>query len=236
MNNRSVCFFLLIIPAILTCGQRKPNVEESGIYIIKHYFYDPQTSVDTPSMYNEAKIWIKGNKSIQEIPQLNLVTAKNGMKTVEKSVKQYTYINYDKQVYYYFHNFSDTAKPFSEIMQLNFFKQDAGWNFYSKEYFKYDSVKHLTDTLINNTAYARDKYIRSADNNRVNFISYSLCNQAEYLIELIKIHDKKPNCSILRLDTFFYTDLVASTQILREDDSLTSEDLSVFNKWEKFSE
>lgn len=198
--------------------------------------HQSMTNVDSlgsnPILDMSYRILYRDTKSIQEVPLLKMVTDSSGSKSMVK-IKHYTYLDPDNNVCYNYRNFSDTATVLNYFSDIDSVNVGGGWNFYSKSRFEYDSAMNIKDTVINDVKFGRIRLDKKINNTDIYFHLYYRCDRKQSLIKIFKSISDSIGCPIFKVETYFKNRLFSSREIEYISDSLSQNELRVFDAWEK---
>jgi hypothetical protein len=183
-----------------------------------------------------SKIWYKDSLSIQEVPQTNFTEDEKGHKTREDFISHYVFIDPRTKSFYYYKNFSDTAKIIKKYSGTDSFFVHGGWNFYAdKNIVDGGWPVPLSDTVINQVSYKRVKFKRSFGQKEFNSIGYFRCDKKGTLFKMDKSYSEKLGCPMVKIDNFLpgRGQLAISNEVDFLADTLSAKELKVFDAWEK---
>ncbi|MEO8403600.1 MAG: hypothetical protein ABI480_03360 [Chitinophagaceae bacterium] len=229
---------ILGIQVIFLVGCMHKPAATVGLVELKVQFFDGKTlPALNPVFTNRIKMWFKDSLSIQEHVTVHSNTEHG--KTTEWLVSTaYTYIDPRSHLFYLYKTFSDTASLIKRSKGGDSTFVDDAWNFYAPEDEQYlDSPQVLADTLINEISHKRIKYntIDRLSDRKYTDIAYFRCDKKGALIFFNKNMSKKIGCPMFRIDYLPFdkneNPYTESLDFLR--DSLTAEEIKVFNAWEK---
>lgn len=220
----------LFVISLMSCPSPGIYGQGQGVVIVHRYLFEPDITIGV-----SFKILYIDNRSIQQIPQLNIIEDSSGKKTYTK-ILYYSYLNPDKNVCYNYRNLSDTARILKYYTDIDSVDIDGGWNFYSNKNLQYDSSTNLNDTVINGINYNRIRLDKKINGNSIYFHVYLRCDKKGTLIKFFKPLSDQIGCPVVRIDTYQRNRLTTSGEIQFLSDKLSQEELKVFDAWEKNAE
>ena len=235
-NSYILLFFFLIFLIISCCPER--NLIREGFTQLRSRDYDSiKREFINESFMPEMNIWVKGNLVIQEIKVIN-TTDSDGVITRETPVAYYLFMDRKSKTFYNYSSFSDTARILDKYTQADTaeIRGLGGWSFYKKRDLKItDSLQPLSDTTINNIIHKRFKFKLKTSNNESLVIIYLRCDKKGTVLLFDKTLSEKLGCPIVRLDYLPtpQNPSPVSSEIVFLRDSLSKEELKVFDAWEK---
>ena len=231
-----------ILPVIiLSCSSSKP-ISHCEVVISCLKFYDPKLNdyVKNNLYWPDTKIWYKDSMVIEQIPGLYMNTDTNGIETRWVKTEYYTFIDLRTKSFYDYSSFSDTAGLIKKYIQADSTPVSGGWNFYAQRDWPGQLTPvSLSDTLIDNIVYKRIQVIKEPDSTQQNkkiWIGYLNCDRKNTLFMFDKSLSKTTGCPIVRFDEQPLPEFVfrpVSAQIEFISDTLSNDELKVFNAWEK---
>lgn len=227
MNFRCICYVFLIM--FSGCYPKKVK---QGVVIVNSYIIGPGNVLSDSSLKISYKILFKENKSVQEVPHISFTSDSAGEKTSVK-IKHYSYLDLNANVCYNYWTFSDTATAFKQYSDIDSVEVDGGRNFLSNKKFEYESSMNLADTVVSGKTYGRVRLDKKINNNDVYFILYVDCARKNSLIKLFKLLSDSLGCPIVRDETYVKGKMFMIRELKFVSDELSSEELRVFEAWEK---
>ncbi len=226
-------FFLLIFGAASCYSQKE--IKNCGSFIIKQSFFDSlsNTFISSESSWPDSKVWFKDSFTVSEINLIQRVVSED-MKTKTVIVPQYyVFVNQKSKSCSVYLNFSDTAKLISKYKRGHE-KEDDIITTIGDDYIKLKSVLPpitLTDTIIDDIAYKRSKYIFDKDYRRIGII-YFRCDKMDFLYPFFKSVSQEVGCPIFIYDNIYPTKKTGTrSEISITSAKLTDDELKVFEKW-----
>jgi hypothetical protein len=177
-------------------------------------------------------VWYSGNQSIQEVPHINIRTDSTGSET-NIYIEYYLFIDSNSHQYFYYRNFSDTARLVKHFKKTAPFEKYGGWDLYFVKKFDYDESKKITDTIIDGINYERYRYRKVNNGKTIDFILYASCEIKDLPVQYFKPFRKEISCPIVRQDTYFEGRLTGINRFQSISDTLTNEEEKVFQSWRK---
>jgi hypothetical protein len=224
---------LFNLASCISMGQiDKPDKAE--IVQLKTNFYNLDGK---PRFTDIMKIWYKDSVAIEKINRTNIVTDTANITTISYTVLLYRYVDLRSKTLYDYENFSDTAKIINKAVLPDLAMKDHGWSFYSNKISQIQGIpESISDTIIDNITYKRAKFNFLHDDPGKGFmIGYFRCDGKGTMFSLEKSYSRKLNCTMTKFFDFRYGKKVpyASKEVDFISDTLTKEDLNVFESWEK---
>jgi len=224
------------LPFYLACSRSsKTKKTYSGIVNVTHQIFDSGVIASSKPVIKWAtKIWYKDSLSIQEVKLLRFFTSSKE-KTFKEILLYYIFIDPKYNSYYYYKNFSDTASIFKSYAGVDSFKVDGGWNFYLKKDLNYEgSPEVFNDTVINQIRYKRMKFNTLMGKDNYITIAYFRCDKIGTMFKFDYSYSEKLGCPLTKIDDFpTERGTSTKTEIDFLTNGLTSEELKVFDAWEK---
>lgn len=235
--------FLLLTFHLTGCRQQK-MLPESGHIIHSLKFYEPvyKDYIKQPIYWPDTKIWYKDSIIIQEITGLYISRDTKGQEVREIKSEFYIFIDLPSRSFYKYSTFTDTSKIVKKYTQPDSLKIEGGWNFYAPfELPKASPPQILADTIIDGVNYKRLSLFYYYKNRIdsipriVESMGYFRCDKSGTMFKLDITYSKKMGCPLVRLDYHLSEDekIRSSSQVEFVRNTLTSEELKVFNAWEK---
>ena len=224
---------LFNLASCISMGQMdKPD--KAGIVQEKTNFY---AADGKPRFSDIIQVWYKDSVAIEKINSINIVTDTANVTTIHYTVLLYRYIDLRSKTLYDYENFSDTAKIINKAVLPDSVMRDNGWSFYSNKIPQIQGIpESLNDTIIDNITYKRAKFNFLHDDPGKGFmIGYFRCDGKGIMFSLEKSYSRKLNCTMTKFFDFHYGTKVpyASKEVDFISDTLTEEELKVFESWEK---
>jgi hypothetical protein len=239
-----ILFFLSFIT--LSCKAQK-NCNNCSTVIAKQYDYDSvENRYVTSEFYSPStKILYKDSTVIVKAMGLVIITDTSGHTTTEVKLAYYTYIDLTNKSFYQYSSFTDTATITTKFTVTDSNKSQVEtvlWSFYDLPIKQADSFfKILPDTSITGVIYKRKSFIQEfiGRNDRLfknTIVGYYRCDKMKTLFRYGENFSKEEPCPFVRAE-FFSLPLLPRSKSLMEvefvSDTLTSEELKVFDAWKK---
>lgn len=200
---------------------------------MKTHFYDAKGN---PTFTDLLRVWYKDSAVVEEMHRTNTVTAA-GVTTVTYPVILYRYIHLRTKTMYDYKSFSDTAKIINKAVLPDSLMEDYGWSFYSDKILRIKGAPEpLSDTIIDNITYKRAKFSFERHDPKKNFlIGYLRCDGKGLLFSLEKAYSRQLNCTMVKFFDFQVgrERPYASQEIDFVSDTLTQEELKIFDAWQR---
>jgi hypothetical protein len=223
-------FVVSFIFAFSGCmGQTKPN--HTGIVNVEFQLY---TKLATPGFKQSHRVWYKDNRAIKEIKVTKFKTDENDKQTVEEAVKYYLFANLDSNFFYEYDTFSDTASLKRKYFEKETTKATDATELYFKKNIDYSGTPEpLTDTTIENIVYKRIRFKRKLGKDDVFTIAYFRCDIENPLFVINRYSGQ--NCPIVKVYDYppGLSGPVESLEVKHLSDTLTPEEIKVFQAWER---
>jgi hypothetical protein len=206
----------------------------SGIVLVKHTIFDT-APISHPVYRDTLKIWYKNDQAIEKITRVEFNEDIDGRKSMEITVLYYTFVDPRSASYYCYKNFSDTAVIIKRG-HIDSFENDGGWNFYTNRNIQFkDSPEFLADTVINEVNYKRVKFKQQIRQRSLTSIAYFRCDKKGSMFTFYKSYSDEIGCPMMRHDNFPLnkSENPVSAEIDFVSDTLTREELKVFEAWER---
>lgn len=208
--------------------------DETGVVQKKTSFYNAD---GTTMLIGLLKIWYKDSVAIEEVNRTNTVTDTAGLTTVNYELILYRYIDLKNKTLYDYKSFTDTAKIINKALLPDSMMKDYGWSFYSDKTVQIQGQPELlSDTVLKDIKYKRIKYSLLHQDPKKNFdIGYLRCDGRQSMFSLEKRYSRERNCILVKNFSFQYGKKYpyASREVNFLSDTLTKEELKVFDAWER---
>jgi hypothetical protein len=225
-------FFIQFI-SCTSIGQLNSQTKQ-GIIQPKAHFYDAN---GRPTFIDSFKIWYKDSIVIQEIHRTDSVITGQGNVSVTFSPILWRYIDLRSKTLYDYKSFSDTARMINKASLPDSGMRDYGWSFYLDDATQIQGVPEpMSDTAIDGVMYKRVKFNFAWHNPQTNYaIGYLRCDGKGLLFSLEKSCAKKANCTTVKIFDFKgrKSKPWSSQEVDFISDSLTKDELKVFETWER---
>jgi hypothetical protein len=210
------------------------QVSNKGTIQLKTHFYNANGK---PTFTHYLKIWYKDSVTITENTGVNTETDTANIETVTYPIILYRYIDLQSKTLYDYKNFSDTAEIINKAVLPDSLMTDIGWSFYSEKAPKIQGIPEpLSDTVIDNITYKRTKFSFAWHDPQKNFlIGYLRCDGKGDMFSLEKAYSRKFNCAMVKYFSYKFgmARPYASKEVYYISDTLTKEELKVFEAWER---
>ncbi len=206
--------------------------EHQGVVRVQQSMMNVDSLGSSSTLEMGYRILFRDEKSIQEVPLLEMVSDSSGTKSIVK-IKHYSYLDPDNNVCYNYRNFSDTATVLNYFSNIDSVNIDGGWNFYSASPFEYDSAKNITDTVVNDVSFGRIRLDKKINNNEIYFQLYYRCDKKQSLIKIFKHISDSIGCPIFKVETYYKNKLFSKREIEYISGTLSQNEQKVFDAWEK---
>lgn len=240
----TILFFVNIINAFPSCEAQNEYLK-SGVVIHGYRQIDLKTNeVSIPKYERDWKVWYMDSLIIQEAVRVNINEDAYGVETWYSDVLYYTFIDLRTRSFYRYSSFSDTATMIKCCYtQADSVPVGGGWNFYYHPAPKKIMNKlPMSDTIIDNKVYKRACSSPSSSEgnspeNEVRKIYYFDCSRKNSMFTInYNISKLFDNCPLVRIDYLpdkSGDNFMAMTFIDFLADSLTENEVKVFNAWKK---
>lgn len=228
-----------LIFLLLACvGNREISLQHGLVTMVAKDFDTSTCKLKKSTRIPEFKIWYLENCIIEEIKRTHHHTDSNGNYTMKVEIVHYTYVDLKNNYLYDYGSFSDT----SSIIRKYSIKDRQyihGWHFFNYQGGRITRpIKVLGDTLINSIPYNYyELFITNSDTGTYEskIIAFTRCDKKGAVIEFAKSIDTSFPCPLTRMD-YVPQDaagLPLSFEIEFVREKLTSEELKVFQAWER---
>ncbi len=223
---------------LMSCNTQR-HCTDCGTVLVAIKQYDSATGqYDKQGIMPDFNIWYKDSVIIEEIKAVNIETNTSGVTTMATPVDHYIFIDLRTKMFFVYRNFSDTAKIMDKYTQPDSveIRGTGGWRFYARNDLpKTEPLIYLTDTLIAGVIFKRIRIINSNDENNPVIIGYLHCDKKNSIFKFDKALSEKMGCPMVRFDYLPSpkNPVPTSAKIEFVSDSLTKEELQVFEAWEK---
>lgn len=222
----------LVISNLLSCKSEKA-ISNSGVISEKLQVLDSTLNLH-PALTIESKIWYRDSLAIEEILLTRFITDTSGKKTIETVVKHYTFIDPHTKSFYYYKNFSDTAKIIKKYAGVDSFTIDGGWNFYSERDIEYSGIPViLSDTVVDKVNYKRISFSTKMGLHNSVSIGFFRCDKKSTMFKFDKSYSDKLGCPCVKVYDYPKQGRGMSREINFLSDTLSENELKVFAAWEK---
>lgn len=190
--------------------------------------------VATPSFRQNHKVWFKDNWVIKEVKVTKFKTDENDKQTVEEAVQYYLFANLDSNFFYEYGTFSDTASLKRKFFENETTKVTDATELYFKKNIDYTGVpESLNDTIVEDIVYKRIKFRTKLGEDDVFTIAYFRCDIENPLYVVNRYSGL--NCPIVKVYDYppDFSRPIESLEVKYLSDTLTAEEIKVFNAWER---
>ena len=226
-------FFILVIA--FSCSSVRNGVADIEVINFETIIYDlSQDSSIVPALTIQQKVWRKDSLAIEEVKSLKIVSDDKGTRQTTV-LEGFRFNNLRSKTVYEYKTFSDTA-----TLSRKYFLDDSsvsiqgGWNFRFKRNVEFSkSPEHLNDTLIDRVIFKRLRvYVK---NSKIFMDCYFRCDKKNTFFTHDLLLSKKVGCPLVKFLTYspIRKNPGQSAEISFLSDSLTNEELKVFDAWEK---
>lgn len=237
-----VIFLTSLLIVFISCNTSIKKSLRVEKYLHEERVLDSSTNrLVIPKYHKDSQIWIKDSLIIEEVMGMNLSTNEFGVKTIEIYPERYTFINMRNKSIYEFSNFSDTAKLIDCYTEKNS-KGKFNWLFYKySDSVNFNEISKLTDTVIDNKNYSRFIISNSQiQNKKLDYTIltryYTDCNEKDIFLTLHKRISENTKCAVLQSDVIYVdAKIFYHHNLVKKATTLSSEELKVFDAWEKYS-
>ena len=235
-NFLSFCiFFIFLIPS---CRLQKISKKEGFIQLSYRNYDSIEHKYISESIMPGKNIWYKDNLVIEEIKTIKVHTDTSGITTKETPIAYYLFIDRKSKTFYNYSSFNDTASILDKYTQADTveIRGLGGWSFYKDHDLNVvDSLRPLSDTAINNIIYKRFQFTLKVSKNLLPTIIYLRCDTKGTVFLFDKNLSEKLGCPIVRMEYLPTPENPSpvSSEIVFLRDTLSKEELKVFDAWEK---
>jgi hypothetical protein len=233
---QSMCKNFLVITFVCMLNGCIAQKEQgrTGVVTVEFQLYK---KLATPTFKQGHRVWFKDNWAIKEVKVTKFKTDTADRQTIEEVVEYYVFANLDSNFFYEYRSFSDTASIRKKYFERDTTQVSAAAELYAKKDITYNGIPEaLNDTVIENIVYNRIKFKRQLGKNDIYTIAYFNCDLKNPLFVIYKYDDK--NCPIVKAYDY-PPDLsapVMSLEVKHLSDTLTLEEIKIFNAWQKNAE
>lgn len=242
---------LMVLISGVSCSAQK-KCTNCGIVTGGDKFLNPGTGqYEYLENYGlDQKVWYRDSLVIERILGLYIEEDMDGREKRYTKTLYYTFIDLRTLSFYDYTSFSDTAKIIKKFTQSDTALVPGGWNFY----LPIDKIppvqppELLADTILEGVTYKRVKIVCDSttfyDDSSGKLVErkvpqvevlYMRCDKKGTLFQLRKPLSEKLGCPIVRQDILpsLYVARPLSSQIHFLSETLTPEEIKVFDAWEK---
>ncbi len=247
---KKIVFFLplvLVTAVIAACYYEPAKTATRGMVIAKNYFYNPSSGkyISSPENSPDTKMWFKDSMAIVESIGAIIEIDEKGHETREMKLANYTFVNLKTKSYYQYHSFTDTAtieKKFTPFNKDRLLIHTLMWNFFNHEIENTSEREmEINDTTINQVTFKRKQFIHSIHSGNENWkettIAFYRCDKAGTIFRYGDNYSKQMECPMVKVQFIPLPPLPMSSSTLSEivyiSDTLTAQELKVFDAWEK---
>ena len=230
-----ILVWCLVVPRDLQVERSSQGLAE---FVIKIYDSTP-TNIAKPIETMVVNIWYKDSVAIEENSMMRFKSdSRNGTRRWIE-ILNYRFNDLRDSVIYVYRNFSDTARLISKYaFDDTSIKKVGGWGFNQIRKMNYaGDPQPLSDTTIEEINYKRLRVYTERDNVRYKATEYFRCDKRNSIFTFDPYLSKKVGCPCVKFINQMPDDshgaLVTEVNFLR--DSLTTEELRVFNSWEQYA-
>lgn len=229
-------YFIPFLLNLLSCTNKTSKYKEEETLVLYRItnFYDLKGNL---TFSDSMRVIYKDSIAIEQVNRVNIVTDTDNITRISNIPMLYRYIDLKRKALYDYRNFSDTAKSFNKAFLPDSLMLDFGWSFYSEKGSQiHGTPEKMNDTLIENIIYKRAKFNFALDDLSKRFlIGYFRCDTKGAIFSLEKKYSREINCTLVKFLDFRYgfDRPFASKQIDFISDTLSQEELKIFDAWEK---
>jgi len=189
-------------------------------------------------IFADMNLWYKNELYIEEIKSVETYVDTNGVMTRKTPLAYYLFIDRSSKSFYHYSSFSDTARIIDKyiLSDTAMLKGVGGWAFYKNwDIGISGTLNTLGDTLIDNILYKRDQFPIISNGSLVTIIAYQRCDKKGTIFQFDTLLSNKLRCPVTRIDFLPSREnpRPISPEIHFLRDSLTKEELKIFDAWEK---
>ncbi len=242
LNSRShfaFTFLAVLFLSLVSCNSKSQidNSQKLGVVLLITHFSNSNAS-GFGAFNDTITMWFKDSLFIQQVRSPQIHTDEKNVKTYSSKPLISVYIDLSNKVLYHYKNLSDTAQIFNKQV-LPDSMMYYGWTFYSEKLRQIvGEPEPIADTIIGNTTFKRAKFHFLHNNPDDNFqIGYFQCDVKGVLFSLEKSYSRRIGCSMSKFVDYRNKNgawnSYASIEVKYVADTLTSEQLAIFDAWEK---
>lgn len=241
--RREIIFFMLSAFACYHCSEPEKKGRQPKTEVIEHiltHYNGVDTALKNPYWIFRDKVWCYKTMAIEEVRYLSILDSSNVRKE-DYRIQSYRFSDFQKDVFYEFRSFSDTASLIGAYSYKDTLPRSGGWMFKRNSHIEYEGdAKEMPDTVVGGVSYKRLKTMSFRKNIPYVTECYFRCDQQGTVFNIDKELSKKTGCPLTK--TFSYPP-VPTNSALRLDfeirylsDTLTKDEQKIFDAWEKFAE
>ena len=236
-HTSHILLFFFPIFLIISCRSQRDLIREGVVQLRSRDYDSTKREFINESIMPDMNIWFKGHLVIEEIKTINMRDS-NGIRTKKTPVAYYLLIDRNSKTFYNYSSFSDTAAILDKYTQADTaeIKGLGGWNFYRNYNWDIaDPLQFLSDTTIVNIVFRRVQLVLRSSNHLLRTTAYLRCDKKGTVFSFNKELSKKLGCPIVRMDDLPSpkNPIPTSSEIVFLKDTLSKEELKIFNAWEK---
>jgi hypothetical protein len=232
-----ILFFLISI-LITSCASQNTFTKGGVIHKTIRFYDNLSQQYTNEDLFPDMNIWYKNKLFIQEIKKVETYRDTNGVTTRKTPIAYYLFMDRKSKSFYHYSSFSDTARIIDKYIlpDTAVMRGVGGWPFYRNWDINItDSIKTLTDTVINKIAYRRAQFPIISNGFLTTIVAYQRCDRIGSVFQFDKNLGNKLGCPVTRID--YLPSSVDPTPISSEinflRDTLTKTELKVFDAWER---
>lgn len=224
----------IILLFIAYSNRQTENGKIEYAYMVHNqYSGDPINKTSVFTTKNE--YWKSGNNIIETIAKI--VVNQNDSTTQTKIVvDKFVFFDFDKKIVREYGSLSDTAAVKKEYSFNDTTIRRSGWDFRKRFNIKYDSKTRLTDTVLNNTLYKRERCRTRYGTNELVFDVFFDCSKARSVFEFSKNLSDEMGCPHVKTVTYFSGNLknvFYESEIVFTESASESTMRKIFKAWSK---
>lgn len=228
---------ILIKTILLFIAYTNQQIENEKIEyaVMLHNQYSGDSINKVPVFTTKNEYWKSGNNIIQTIAKI--VVNQNDSSTQTKIViDKFVFFDFDKKIIREYSSLSDTATATNEYSFSDTTTKRSGWDFRKSFNIKYNSKIRLTDTVVNNILYKRERCRTRLGTNELVFDVFFDCSKARSVFEFSKNLSDEMGCPHVKTITYFSGDLnniFYESEILFTESMYESKMKKIFKAWSR---
>jgi hypothetical protein len=230
---------ILLLCLVNGCSTKEANSSEGLAEYVMRIYSGIVTDTTKPEVMIPAKIWYKDSLAIEEDVSLQIITDSKNRETRRVKIRNYRFNDLRARSIYVYGTFSDTARMISKYsFDDTTVKKTGGWGFNENRELNYvGNPQPLPDTIIGGTKYERLRVLTEEKNVQYKATLYFRCDRPNSIFSYEKHFSKEKGCPSVKVINQMPDDkfgaILLELNFLR--DTLSSDELKVFNAWEKYS-
>lgn len=241
VQTKRIITNLFLLFSLNCFSQKESNMGFATLEVYTHSKSQPDFS-RLLTYTQPLKVWFKDSCIINEVYKITIEEDAYGVEKAWTEIEKYVFIDLKTMSFYEYSSFSDTAKLL-ESYKSSTNKSPSGIKSFIEHTIDTNLVNNgrmISDTSLDGVTFKRYrfyvKYNDADESDKTSFTMYFNCNEKLSVITYFKNMSKAIGCPVVRIDedTESYSSFT-SREIKYRSNSLTNEQLKVFDIWERYA-